>query len=201
MRLLSGCEWHDTRDDSLNRDEAVAIGLTWLKGPRNKPYLEVARALDYLRKLPEFQTNRDLGRFFGVSGEIVREFLSLLTLPDNIQRMVEEHKLRLDQGTKLASLFGRNPLKAGETADVLAGVPAEDARHIIDYVLRNPSKSASEAKRQVFDSKTRIEDEFHVVAVVTSDEFRRVRAHAQRRGISPSGLVGDIVRRWLQEQG
>ena len=184
----------------MNKDQAMAIGLTWLNGPYNKPYVQVAKALQYLRTLPEFHSNKQVAELFGVSGEMVREFLSLLSLPENVQHMLEEQQLHLDQGVKLASLKKRWPERFSATAQVLAEIPSQDAREIIEYVIRNPDKSPEEAKDRVLRSKTVIEDEFHVVAVLTKQEFGELDRLAHKHKISPNELVTRFVREQLRRQ-
>ena len=155
--------------------------------------MEVAWALKYLRDQPDFHSNDEVGALFGVRGEIVRAFISLTTLPEHVQQMLERKELRLDQGTKLAGMMRRAPAHFNEVAGALAHVPSQDARDIIDFVIRNPSTPVPEAMRLVRLSKVMVEDEFHVVVVLSKDEFSRLDAEAQRRTTDPSSLARNLL--------
>ena len=71
--------------------EADVICFTNLKGSKDKELLKTAEALRYKKNLPGFKSNAKVGQYYGVSGEIVREFLALLELSDEVQESLLEY--------------------------------------------------------------------------------------------------------------
>lgn len=181
----------------MERDQAFAIAFTWLKGPRGKPYITVARALERLRAEPEFRSINTLAQQVGVSGQIVREFLSLLSLPSSVQDMLEAQELTLDKGKNLVRLDHKRPDLTVEVAKRLCSVPYQHARDVVDYLIRNPESSIETAFQRVAESKPKTVDEFNIIATLNREEFVLLEASARRRKISPNRLVTEIVKEWI----
>lgn len=183
----------------MDRDQALAIALTWLQGPRGKPYITVAQALARLRQEPDMDTIQKLASNLPVSVQIVREFLSLLTLPDHVQQLLESQQLNLDKGKNLARLNKARPDLTIEVANQLVPIPFQRARDIVDYLLRNPEASVEIAIHRVAEDVQRIVDEFNIVAVLDSEQFSVLDAEAKRQGINPNQLVSQIVADWISD--
>jgi hypothetical protein len=182
----------------VDRDQALAICFANLKGPKDKDLLGTARALQYLKALPEYGSNAKVGKAVGVSGEIVREFLTLLTLPEGIRGLFEDGQLKLEHGRRLWQLGRRRPQVLQEVADVMTGMSAMDARHLAEYVLKHPELSVSEARIKLAESKTVTEREFHVVALLSEEQYRLLTQEARERKVDVNVLVTSIVRQWLR---
>lgn len=186
----------------MDKEEALAICFANLKGYKDKDLIGTAKALQYLKGLPDYGSNQKVGKAVGVSGEVVREFLTLLRLPDTIQSLFEQRQLKhLEQSRRLWQLARLNPSLLEETAQGITDLNALDGRHVIDYILRNPGVSVSEAKRRVLESKTITEQEFHVIALVSEDEYRLLADEAKKRKVAVDALVSSIVRQWLKSRG
>jgi hypothetical protein len=186
----------------VDKEEALAICFANLKGSKDKDLLGTARALQYLRGLHEYSSNEKLGKAVGASGETVREFLTLLKLPKKIQSLFEQRELRsLEQGRRLWQLARNRPELLQETAHAISNITAWDGRHVIDYILRNPQVSAIEAKRAVMESKTIVEHEFHVVAIISEEDYRLLADEARKRRVPVDILVTSIVQEWLKSRG
>lgn len=186
----------------MDSEEALAICFANLKGSKDKDLLGTARALQYLRSLPEYSSNEKLGKAVGVSGETIREFLTLLRLPKEIQSLFEQRQLRsLEHGRRLWQLVRNRPELLQETARAISDMTAWDGRHVVDYILRNPQVSVTEAKRAVMESKTIIEHEFHVVAILSEEEYRLLANEARKRQVAVDVLVTSIVQQWLKSRG
>lgn len=182
----------------LTRDEALAICFLNLKGPRDKDLLGTAQALKYLKSLPEFGSNSKVGKAVGVSGEIVREFLTLLELPESIQDLMLDQQISLEQGRRLWQLKRTHPELVEAAAEEMRTMTAVDSRHLVDYILRHPTTSVCEAKRRILDSKSRVTKEFHVVAILDEEEYRQLERKARQRCLPPSEMVSSIVEEWLR---
>jgi len=179
----------------MNKDEALAICLSYLNGPRDKDLLTTARALHYLRSLPEYSSNIRVGAAVGVSGETVREFLTILRLPEAVQVSVRS----LEHGRRLWQLGRKRPDILPEAADILAPLLAHDARHVVDYLLRNAGSTVAEAKDAVLSAKTVVERVFHIVAELGEDDYRALRHAAGQAELNVNALVTTITVEWLKQ--
>lgn len=181
-------------------DQALAICFANLKGTRNKDLLTTARALQFLKSLPHYGSNAKVGEKLNVSGEIVREFLVLLQLPEGIQELIDQRKIGLDQGRKLWRLGRDRPELLHDAAGAMADLSAIESRHLIDYMLKHPELSATEAKRQLLATQTQTEREFHVIALLSEEQYRRLERRARGRKTSTSDLVTSIIAQWLDRE-
>lgn len=185
----------------MDRDQALAICFANLKGPKKKDLLATAKALQYIKDLPEYGSNGKVGRAVGVSGEIVREFLTLLRLPEPVQRLFDSSQLKLEHGRRLSQLASRRPDLVTEVARAMTGLTAMDSRHLVEYILKHPNLSVSEAKKRLLASKTVTEREFHVIAILTDEQYRGLAQEARKRKVSVDVLVTSIVQSWLESGG
>lgn len=182
----------------MDRDQALAICFANLKGPKDKDLLATARALQYLKALPEYGSNAKVGRALGVSGEIVREFLTLLTFPEGIQVLFEDGQLKLEHGRRLWQLGRRRPELLKQVAEAMTDMSAMDARHFVEYILKHPELSVSEARMKLVESKTVTKREFHVIALLSEEQYKLLAEKARKRKVDVDVLVTSIVRRWLE---
>lgn len=185
----------------MDRTEALAICFANLKGSKHKDLLLTARALHYLKSLPEYGSNSKVGSAVDVSGEMVRQFLALLELPRGIMEMIDRHELNLEQSRRLWQLSNHRPASLLEAADAIKTLSAMDARHVIKYLIRHPELSVTEARNQLLDSKTVSQKEFHVITLLSAEEYRSLTNAAQKRGLSPNALATNLVKRWLETDG
>jgi hypothetical protein len=181
----------------MDRDQALAICFANLKGSKDKDLLAAARALQYLKGLPEYGSNAKVGRAVGVSGEIVREFLTLLSFPEEIQQLFEGRQVGLEHGRRLWQLARRRPELLEEVAEAMTDMTAMDSRHLVEYIVKHPELSVREAKRKLLESKTVREREFHVIALLSEEQYRVLVGEARKRGVAVDVLVSSIVQRWL----
>ncbi len=185
----------------MNKEEALAICFSNLKGSKDKELFRTAQALQYLRNLPEYNSNNEVGKAVGVSGEIVREFLTILKLPDNIKDLFEQKKLRkLEQARRLWQLARNKPEILDDTAEAISELTAWDARHLIDYMIRNPLKTVHDAREAIINSKTQIEHEYHVIALLSENEYRQLSQISHQKRIAVDLLVTSIIQEWLEEK-
>ena len=186
----------------MDKEEALAICYTNLKGYKDKDLILTAQALQYLKNLPEYGSNDKVGKDVGVSGEVVREFLTLLDLPETIQNLFKQRKLtKLEQSRRLWQLARIRPELLEETAKAISDMSAWDGRYLIDYILRNPDISVYESKRAIIESKTNTEHEFHIIALLLENEYRALANEAHKHKVPVDVLVTSIVRNWLKSRG
>lgn len=174
-------------------EEALAVALSNLKGAHQKDLLRTANALAFLTRETGSQTA--VAEMVGVSREIVREFLSLLRLPDDVQAMLASGELTtLEQGRRLAQLSRYRPHEVAAAAREMTSLTAHDSRSLTEYLIAHRDVTPAEAKARVFGSKDVVSKEFHVVALLNEAEYRRLVELARQDGQTPDELVSTIVR-------
>ena len=178
----------------------LATGFANLKARRgHKDYLGTARALKRLKALPQYSTNQKLAQTFQVSREIIREFLVLLELPDEVQQLMDAGELKLEHGLGLRKLMRKRPGVVVDAAQAMRGLRAHEARHLSDYVLKHPELDIVDAREVVLSSRPEITREFHDIAILSEARYREVAKRARRKEIPVSDLVSSIVISWLDE--
>jgi hypothetical protein len=181
-------------------EQDLAVCFANLKGPKEKDYLATARALQRLKSHPQYNSDSKLGQAVGVSREVVREFLAILKLPDEIQALFGPQGLKLEHGRRLWQLARRRPELQHRVADAMSDLGAHDARYLVEHVLNHPEMSVAEAKRQVLESKTEVRREYHVIAMLSEEDYKALDKAAHLRRQPVDRLVTWIVESWLEGQ-
>lgn len=181
----------------METNEALAIAFTNLRGSKDKDLLGTARALAYLKSLPQYRSNKRVGEAVGVSSEIVRQFLTLTTFPEPVQDLFGERKLGLEHGRLLWQLRRSRPEAFEDAVEAFTGLPSHDARAVLDYLLRHRNASVAAAVEAVRLGRGSKEREFHVVAILPEDRYQDLRREATRRRASVDRLVTEVVTNWL----
>jgi hypothetical protein len=179
--------------------EALAVCFRNLKGPRKKRLLETARALQTLHEMPKYGSNERVGEAVGVSREMVREFRSLLTLPDSVQRLLEAGSLNLEHGRRLVQLAARRGDLVIPAAVEMQSLRALEARDLAMSLLRPGDASVEDGLRALYDARSTIRKEMHVVVVLTPDEFAKLARNARDRNIGQSELAREVLVDWLSD--
>lgn len=185
--------------------EDLAVCIVNLKGRRHKDLIGTARALQRLRATPDYRSNVSLGRAVGVSGEIVREFLTLLNFPSDVQQRFIESKLGLEHGRRLWQLADRTRIPGDQidwpfvrrVADEMESLTALDSRELVEHLLRNRGTDISVARQAVIASKPSVRPRYQVIAVLSEEDFQELVREAKGKSASIDGLVSQIVGEWL----
>ena len=185
---------------TLDKNDALAICFRNLKGAKTKELLLTAHALNFLKGLPEFQSNRSVGEAVGVSGEIVRQFIALLDLPTSVQSYLKKGELGLEQGRRLWQLNRARPLIVEDTARAITSMTAMETRDLIEYLIRTPTASVQDGLKALEASKPKISDEYHIDAILDERAFRELSTQARKKRIRVNDLVSMVVSRWLEEE-
>ena len=185
---------------TLDRNEALAICFRNLKGSKSKDLLKTAHALQYLKELPEFGSNKRVGESLGVSGETIRQFVALLELPTCVQTYFEQRTLGLEHGRRLQQLQRSRPLLVEEVAQSMVGMTAMEARDLVEYLVRTPSTSVQDGLHALEAAKSKVSHEYHVVAVLDERSYKSLEAQARRLAVPVTELVTTVVNCWLEKR-
>ena len=184
---------------NLDKGEALAICFRNLKGSKTKDLLMTAQALQFLRGLPEFGSNKRVGDGVGVSGEVVRQFIALLDLPSCVQTYFEQRRLGLEHGRRLWQLQRARPSLVEEAAQAMVSMTAMEARDLVEYLVRTPAASVQEGLRVLEAAKPDISQEYHVIAVLDEEAYTSLQSRARQKRVHVNELVTKVVNSWLEE--
>jgi hypothetical protein len=189
----------------VDEKEAYAIGFANLKGGKDKDIPATAKALKYFKDSGKYNSNKEVGSIFDVSGEIVREFLAYFKMPREIQQLFEGKKLtQLEQLRRLYQLKRNHP-KALETlvnaTNEISDLKSHDGRHVIEYMIKHPDVSAADVKKIVLDSKTINKREYFVMAQLDDREYRILSKEAKKKNISETSLATEVLKYWINDRG
>ena len=181
----------------MKKNEALAICFRNLKGAKVKDLLLTARALKYLKELPELESNKRVGEQVGVSGEMVRQFITLLDLPSSVQSYLEQGSLGLEQGRRLWQLNRARPSIVEDAAREISSMTAMETRDLVEYLLRTPNASVRDGLDAIEAARRKVSHEYHVEAILDEQAYQSLTAQAKENGIPINDLVSMIVSRWL----
>ena len=185
----------------LSKTKALAICFRNLKGAKKKDLLSTARALKYLRNLPEYRSNRSVGEQVGVSAEIVRQFIALLDLPAPVRTNLRDGKLGLEQGKLLWQLHRRRPSTIEDTANAMCAMTAMESRDLVEFLIRTPDASVDDALQILEEAKTKIIQDYYVVAMLDETSYESLSSRARKEGVSVNDLVTTVIAHWLEDIG
>ena len=183
--------------DKLDKGAALVICFQNLKGAKSKDLLNTARALRYLKTLPEFGSNQSVGEAVGVSGEIVREFLGLLDLPSCVQDYLAKEALGLEHGRRLGQLGKSRPDVVERAAAAMTAMTAMEGRDLAEYLLRNPTASVAESIEALEVAKQVVEKEFRISTVLDEEQYQLLSSHARKLQMRTPELATAIIIEWL----
>lgn len=185
-------------NSDFDKAEALVVCFQNLKGAKTKDLLNTARALHYLKALPEFGSNQSVGEAVGVSGEMVRQFLGLLKLPTHVQDSLEQGVLGLEHGRRLGQLNKSRPETVEEAAATMANMTAMEGRDLTEYLLRHPTASVEESVNALESAKQVVTKEYRITTVLDERRYELLSSHARRRQIPTTKMATLIVTEWLE---
>lgn len=188
-----------TSKPKLDEDTALAVVISSVRGRKKKRVglLTVAECCRYLTNL--YRSYTAVAKKVGASAEIVREFDSLLDLPEKVKKLISDGEIGLDTGYRISRDI-KYPKRQIEIGRAVADLNAFDARGLIDYAKRNPTLSVEKCRQQVSKSKT-ITKKLHVFILPLQEEiFGQLKVASKELKTTPEELIRKIVEGWLTKQ-
>lgn len=173
------------------RDLAVVLSNIRRK-KRPDDLVTVARAFQQL--ISAYGSRRAVADKVKLSPEMVREFLSILTLPRKILRMVKSRNIdRVDEAYRISKI--KDPSQQLEAANRSVKMLTDDIRDVESIVSRR-GKSFREAQVAVRESKLR---GLHVFIIEIEDSHEKVLSRvARKQQLCAADLVKNIIIDWLK---
>ena len=184
----------------MNKTEAKEILLANLKGAKKKrtPLLKIAEATRFLINDKEYGSTIKVADSFNVSRPTIEAFDKINDQPEQIKKLIEEGKIRIDQSTKLSSVS--DPKKRIELAKIVAGLSAKDTRSIIDYSKKHPELSAEELTKDV-KSSVLTQTNTHIIKVhLRPQDFDKFRTTTRKMGLKVEKAAKIAIKEWLSRQ-
>lgn len=179
-------------------DEKTALSILFANTKRKKRsdnLLTIAKACKYLIDLDKYGSQQAVAKTVGLSSEMIRQFLNVLKLPQEIQELIAERKIdSVDVVKEIASV--KDPLKQIAAAHAFLNSLTKDVRDI-KRLIKDVNSNVEEAKRTVLNAKPR---GLHIFVMDFDDEmYHAILAHSKQRKIKPVELVRQIVKDWLEQ--
>jgi predicted transcriptional regulator len=171
-------------------DEKTALAIVFgntMRKKRREDLVTLAKAFKYLIKLHHSQ--KSVADMVGLSTEMIRQFLTVLKLPAEVQKIFSNRIIdSVDIAKELAAL--KDPRKQIIAAKTLADSPSKDFRDI-KRIIKNTNLDVEDAKKRILETKTK---GLHVF-VVDFDEntYMAIKKHAYKLKIEPAEFVRQIV--------
>ncbi len=179
----------------LDEDTALAIVFANTKRKKRKEnLLTIAKTFEYLVNL--YGSQKAVSVKVGLSTEMIRQFLAVLKLPQEVQRMFSNRQIDSVDAAKELLALGY-PTKQVVAAKVLANSLSEDVRDI-KRVIKDTDLPVEEAKKIVLNAKPK---GLHIFVMDFEDEmYRAIIKYARTLKIKPAELVKSIVADWLTQK-
>jgi hypothetical protein len=162
---------------------------------RKEDLVTIARAFDWL--VSDRGSRAKVAGEFGLSTEMIRQFLTVLNLPPEVQKLFQDRTLdSVDLAKEIAALGDRD--KQIQLAQRIGDAETKDARDI-KRLVKQGGVEVDDAKRSVMDAK---EHGLHVFLVDFDDEtFRLIKERSRRVGVEPAEFVRQLVLDAVKNQG
>ncbi len=180
---------------NLDEDTALSVLFSNTKRKkRNDDLLSIAKAFDYLVEL--YGSQQAVAKKIGLSSEMIRQFLNVLKLPKEIQKIVSERKIdSVDIVKEIAAI--KNPQKQISAANTIINSSSKDARDI-KRLIKAFNLSVEDAKKTVMEAKPK---GVHFFIMDFDDKtYKLILRHSKKMKIQPPELVREIVMEWLKQK-
>lgn len=178
-------------------DEETALSILFANTKRKKrkeDLITIAESCEYLTKL--YGSQKVVAERVGLSTEMIREFLTALKLPEEVQKLISDRKIDSIDIVREISVL-QDPSKQIAAAKAFADSLSKDVRDI-KRLIKDTSLSVAEAKKAVLESKPK---GLHIFMMDFDDEtYRAVIEQAKNMKVEPAELVKKIVVDWLKRR-
>jgi len=178
-------------------DEETALSVLFSNTKRKKrstDLLTIAKSCQFLVKL--YGSQQAVADRVGISAEMIREFLTTLKLPLEVQKLVSERKIdRVDVVREISTL--KDTAKQIAAAEALIHTASKEIRDV-KRLVKEAGVSVQDAKRVISEAKPQ---GLHIFVVDFTDEtYREIAVQAKGLKTTPAELIREIVTDWLRQK-
>lgn len=177
--------------------EETALSILFANTKRKKrsvDLLTIAKSSEYLVKL--YGSQKAVAEKIGLSTEMVREFLTVLKLPKEVQKLVSKREIdSIDVVREISVIKGLS--KQIAAAEAFIDLLSKDVRDI-KRLVKAANVSVEDAKKIILDAKPK---GLHIFIMDFNDEiYQALTREAKILKIKPAELVKGIVTNWLKQK-
>ncbi len=179
----------------LDEDTALAIIFANTKRKKRKEnLLTIAKAFEYLVKL--YGSKKTVAERVGLSTEMIRQFLAVLKLPQDVQKLFSDRFIdSVDIAKELLVL--KEPKKQVVAANAIVDLLSKDVRDI-KRLIKRENLSVEDAKETILNSKPKGLNIF--VMDFDDKTYQEIKKKSIELKIKPAELVREIVIDWLKQK-
>jgi hypothetical protein len=177
--------------DGKAEEKLLAELFLNLKGSQKKREDWITIAKKCKRLVNHYRSYRVAAQRLGVSSELVRSILSLLSLPQQAQALVKDGKILFDAAQRLARIPG--PENQIRVANLVVGLRSHDARQLIQYAKKFPDADLDDFRKRVATPKTQPERIDVVVLPMGHELFDRLQREGARKRMSVQRLILELI--------
>ena len=116
-----------------------------------------------------------------ISAEMLREFGTIVALPDDIKEMIRENLITsVDAAYRISRLENENDQKILAQATVDKNLSASDVRAIVEYKTKNPNVNMDQAIKRVLESKGKVVTHHIVIMELTEKTVETLKEEAEK---------------------
>jgi len=177
-------------------DEALA-NLLLSVGTRKKwRALDPITAAKTIESMCKSSSQSEVARKLSVSQETIREFRSLLKLPESVQKLIKARKIGIDAGYRISLMESKDEQEILAKAIIDKQITSKEVRGMIQSLKkRNPHMPISECIELAIKYRPIIEEEHLVVTGIQRKTLNALKKSSEKSGI----LVDDLIKRILTE--
>jgi len=180
-------------------DKTIAKLLLSIKPPRRgmkRPFspIEVAKLF---QEACRYSTIKEVAKRAGISQEMVREFLKLLSLPPDIQRQLFSNwDIGIDKGYRLSMLKDEKEQRRLANAILNEKLSSNEVRAIVYLKKKNQEMPISDCIKEVL--RLREKTKHHLILTgIDQTTLRLLKKKATKYGVSTEDIVKKIIKRNL----
>jgi len=178
-------------------DEETALSILFSNTKRKKrgaDLITIAESCEYLVKL--YGSQKAVAERVGLSTEMIREFLTALKLPEEVQELISDRRIDSIDVVREISVL-KDPSKQIAAAKVFVSSLSKDVRDI-KRLIKDADLPIGKAKEVVSESKPK---GLHIFMMDFDDEtYQALIEHAKAAKVKPAELVREIVTDWLERK-
>ena len=176
-----------------NEDDIFARLYINLKGKKKKSNDWITIAKDCQKLEKKYNSQKILAEKLGVSYQLIRSILSLLTLPKNIRDKVQKGDILFDAAQRLNTIEDKN--KQTEVAEIISGLPSHKQREIILHAKRFNDSDLSKFKKRVL--KKPETENIHVAIIPLNQDIQlKLKEESKRNKKTIQQTILTILENW-----
>lgn len=183
---------------TMDEDELLASLYLNLKGSKKKRenWIEIAHQCKQLRV--HYGSAHITAEKLGVSDELVRAILTLLTLPEEVQQRIKNNQILFDAGQRIARI--KNKETQIKVAEAIIGLKSHDQRQVIQYAKGYPHASLDDFIERLVDSKDKIEKLILLILPLQEDTYAILKIMGAKEKSSPEKLILRLIDQWIEKK-